>query len=356
MTNPDSARLIPRWRDPLVLRSAAYGIVVLAASWWLLGQLAAVLRPLLTAALLSYVLLPYYAALRRRGVPTVVAIGLLAGLAAGVIAGVALAVYGSLLGLSDELPRLKQRAVELAREGFDFVGRNVPWVVPNRGTDKRPEEYLADGAADMARSAVNVAAAGMLEAATAGLYLLFLLLGAERLPGRVRVAYAKADADRILGIAGHINSAIVSYLKAKVQASLILAVPVGLVLATCDVRFSLLWAVLTFLCNFIPYAGSVVAYTVPVVFAFLQMGFGPWPLGVALALLAIHVATATLVEPTLIGKAVGLSPLVILGALAVWGALWGLPGMFLAVPLTVVMKLVMENFELTRPVAKLAED
>jgi AI-2 transport protein TqsA len=50
---------------------------------------------------------------------------------------------------------------------------------------------------------------------------------------------------------------------------------------------------------------------------------------------------------------VGLSPLVILAALSVWGLVWGLPGMFLAVPLTVVVKIVCENIEATRPVARL---
>jgi AI-2 transport protein TqsA len=50
---------------------------------------------------------------------------------------------------------------------------------------------------------------------------------------------------------------------------------------------------------------------------------------------------------------VGLSPLIILAALAVWGTVWGLPGMFLAVPLTVVMKIVLENIPGTQPLAKL---
>jgi AI-2 transport protein TqsA len=195
-----------------------------------------------------------------------------------------------------------------------------------------------------------------LEAAATGLYLLFLLLGAEKLPGKVRAAYPPVEAEAILDVAGRINAAIVSYLKAKVKASVVLAAPVGLVLAAFDVRFSLFWGVLTFLCNFIPYVGSIVAYTLPVGFAFLQYGWGAPPVVVAAVLLGLHIGSATLVEPLLLGKAVGLSPLVILAALAVWGTLWGLPGMFLAVPLTAVMKLVLENLEMTRPVAKLAED
>ena len=63
-----------------------------------------------------------------------------------------------------------------------------------------------------------------------------------------------------------------------------------------------------------------------------------------------------LVEPMLLGHAVGLSPLVILGSLAFWGLLWGIPGMFLAVPLTVVAVIVMNHFDFTRPVSKMLSE
>jgi AI-2 transport protein TqsA len=90
-----------------------------------------------------------------------------------------------------------------------------------------------------------------------------------------------------------------------------------------------------------------------VAFAFLQYDVGWRPVAMAGVLLAVHVGSATVAEPMILGRAVGLSPLVILAALSVWGMLWGLPGMFLAVPLTVVVKIVCEHIEATRPVARL---
>ena len=361
-----------KWTDPDTLRTAAYAVGIVAASWWLLGQLAVVLRPLLLAAFLGYVLLPYYSRLRSR-LPAPIAIGLLAGTTAAVLAGLALAVYASLLGLSEELPRLKARSVELVSSVTEFADRQTRWVTgglgeigmgeppPAESADvsprpkpaRRQQEYLADQAADVVRSAVNSAAGALLEAAAVGLYLLFLLLGAEKLPGRVRAAYPPARAENILHVAGRINSAIVSYLKAKLKSSLLLALPVWIVLAVFGVKFSFLWAVLTFLCNFIPYVGSVVAYALPVAFAFLQLDLGYKPVTVAVLVLVCHVLMATVAEPMIIGRAVGLSPLVILAALSLWGLLWGLPGMFLAVPLTVVLKIVFEHLDATRPVARL---
>ena len=129
------------------------------------------------------------------------------------------------------------------------------------------------------------------------------------------------------------------------KSSFVIALPVGIVLWAVGVKFALLWAILTFLCNFIPYIGSVIAYTFPVGFAFLFYGVRWEPITAAILLLLIHVASASVVEPMIIGNAVGVSPLVILASLSLWGLLWGLPGMFLAVPLTVVAIIVMDHFE-----------
>jgi AI-2 transport protein TqsA len=193
----------------------------------------------------------------------------------------------------------------------------------------------------------------VIEACVVALYLLFLLMEGSRFPDRVRRAYTPERADEILQVAGQVNSAIVSYLKAKVKSSLVLAVPVGVVLWALGVKFALLWAILTFLCNFIPYIGSVIGYTLPIGFAFLFFGVRWEPITAAILLLLIHVGSASVLEPMIIGSAVGLSPLVILASLALWGLLWGIPGMFLAVPLTVVATIVMDHFDATRPISRL---
>ena len=153
-----------------------------------------------------------------------------------------------------------------------------------------------------------------------------------------------------------INDGIANYLKAKVRSSLILAVPVTVMLFAFDVKFAILWGLLTFVCNFIPYVGSFIACGSPIIFGFLDLPLGWQPLVLALLLLSCHIASASFVEPTLIGKAVGLSPLIILMSLTFWGLCWGLVGMFLAVPLTVAAKIVLANIETTKGVAALLGD
>ncbi len=342
-----SAESLPRWRRPETV--AAVGtitqvLIAAAAAWYLLGQLAPILRPLLIAVFLAYVLMPYHSRLRK-SIGTPASIGALAGVTAGVLVVLSLVTYASLLGLSEDMPRLQKRAGELVADAERLVG------VAEDG--KPAESRAAEELVRLSQTVMAQAAGVLVEACVVAMYLLFLLLEGSRFPDRVRRAYAPERADEILAIAGQVSGAIIGYLRVKVKASLVLAVPVGAILWACDVKFALLWAVLTFLCNFIPYIGPVVAYSLPTGFAFLWFGVAWQPITAAALLLACHVASAAVVEPTMIGKAVGPSPLVLLGALAFWGLLWGIPGMFLAVPLTVVSVLVMDHFESTRAVARL---
>lgn len=349
MTDPPDAPA--HWRAPNAVRTVSLVLCAGACSWYLLQELAALLRPLLIAVLLAYVVAPYHARLRRL-VGTAASLAIIASAASGALLALGFVSYASTLELRDDIPELQARAGDLARRAESALADLAPWLLPP-DTGEKPFQRVSERAGAFVVAVLSGSANAALEAAVVALYLLFLLLEGARFPGRVRGAYAPERAERILNVANQVNDAVVGYLKAKVRSSLLLAVPVALVLAVLGVKFALLWGLLTFLCNFIPYIGSVVAYALPVGFAFLW--FGPvWqPFAAAGLLLACHAASASVIEPFVLGKAVGVSPLVILVSLALWGLLWGVPGMFLAVPLTVVAIIVMDQFESSRPIARL---
>lgn len=351
MSDRFPATATPAYIGSYNLRTAAYAVIVVVGSWYMLGQLKAVLRPLLMAVFLGYVLMPYYGRLRKRVSP-LLAVSVLAGGAIAVFAMVAAAVTGNLITLTGEAPEVKDKAVKAIREVTAWVQR-FPFVPKPEVGDRPAEVVLADRLTDEALVLLNVVAVSIPEVLATGLYLLFLLLESARFPERVRTAYPPDRAEHILDVFGRVNAAIISYLKAKFWSSVVLALPVGLTLTVGGVRFAVLWTVLTFVANFIPYVGTAVAYVLPVAYSFTQFDGLVGPITLAVLLAVIHLMSASVVEPMILGRAVGLSPLVILAALTLWGVLWGLPGMFLAVPLTVVLKIVLENIELTRPMAKM---
>src|SRR5262249_45690810 len=161
-------------------------------------------------------------------------------------------------------------------------------------------------------------------------------------------------AAEIMAVAGSINRAVHDYIALKTFVSLLQGGLSFAVLAAFGVEFAAMWGGLIFLLNFIPYIGSLVAVSLPILLSFLQYGEEPWKrLTITLLLLLIQRVVDNFVEPRLTGRKLGLSPLLVLLSLAFWGWLWGVVGMILAVPLTVIGKIILENIRETRPLATL---
>jgi predicted PurR-regulated permease PerM len=186
------------------------------------------------------------------------------------------------------------------------------------------------------------------------IYLIFLLAERVSLPGRLARAFGKERAQEILAVVESINRAVHDYISLKTFVSALQGLLSFAVLAAFGVEFAVMWGVLIFLFNFIPYLGSLVAVSLPILLSFLQYAEEPWkPLLITLLLLLVQRVVDNYVEPRLTGHRLGLSPLLVLLALAFWAWLWGVVGMILAVPLTVIGKIILENIRETRPLATL---
>ncbi len=344
------------WLQAGTMTQAAVFVVVVAGTWFMLKELAVLLRPLLLAVMLCYAVLPMHSRIRRDRSEFRTLVIMVGGtLVVTIVMG--FLVYGSLASMTEELPRLLKRAQVMAGGSYNWSKTNLPpWLSGAINDLVRAEAKGAQLLEQAGGIALKYTADLLIEALIVGLYAIFLLLEVKRLRRRVNQGFDGERAKRILTTVQTINDGIANYLKAKVRSSLILATPVTAILFAFDVKFAILWGLLTFFCNFIPYVGSIIACGSPIVFAFLDLPLVWQPLVVSLLLIGCHIASASFVEPTLIGKAVGLSPLVILMSLTFWGLCWGLVGMFLAVPLTVALKIVLANIETTRGIAALLGD
>jgi len=268
--------------------------------------------------------------------------------------GLALIIYSNLVDLKAELPQLVERARGLIERLRTWGRDHLPtWVLDPVPDTTRAEAETTARLRTLASNLVNTASNFLAEALIVVFYLIFLLLEARRFPARVRVAFPAVQADRMLATIASINRAISSYLRAKTLASLMTALPIVVVLWAFGVSFPGMWGVLAFVGNFIPYVGSLVALALPVLLAFLELEPLSRPLSVLALLVLVLFVTNNFIEPRLTARALDLSPLVVLIALAFWGLCWGAVGMVLAVPLTVVLKIVWESIPLTRPLARL---
>jgi predicted PurR-regulated permease PerM len=184
-------------------------------------------------------------------------------------------------------------------------------------------------------------------------FLMFILAGRGKTKEKLRKALPPERNERALKVIQNIDSQIQKYLIIKTFVSLITGALVTAVLLGFGVDFAITFGFFTFLLNFIPNIGSVIATLFPVTIALLQFD-SIWPaVWIFVLLTLIQQIMGNVVEPRIMGEGLGLSPLVVLFFLFFWGWLWGLPGMILAVPVAAMIKIVCANIPELEPVAVL---
>jgi predicted PurR-regulated permease PerM len=186
------------------------------------------------------------------------------------------------------------------------------------------------------------------------LYATFLLI--ERRGFAAKLANLSHDPRRVARIReviGAINRRIGSYLALKTLLSILLGAVSWVVMALFGLEFALLWAVLIAFLNFVPYIGSVLGVVLPVLMTIVQFEDLGTIVTMLLALSAVQFVIGNFLDPYVMGNSLNLSPFAILISLAVWSELWGIPGAFLAVPITAIVTIVFSEFPGTRPVAVL---
>jgi len=184
------------------------------------------------------------------------------------------------------------------------------------------------------------------------LYLIFLLLEESVFQRKLKAIYKdEKDYKHINSILSAIDHSVGSYLSLKSLTSLMTGALSYIALLAIGIDAPFFWAFLIFLLNFIPTIGSLVATIFPAVFAMLQFGdFTPAILVLAIVG-GIQIIIGNFVDPRLMGSSLNMSTLVVFLSLVIWGAIWGVIGMLLSVPITVIMILILSEFPNGRPIA-----
>ena len=181
---------------------------------------------------------------------------------------------------------------------------------------------------------------------------IFLLVEMHLTSEKLNEAFEGRLKGRVMNIVKRTMTQVVRFLFIKFFISLATGVLVYVCIKLVGLDFAVVWGFLAFVLNFIPTFGSFVSVIATTLFALLQ--FFPHPgaiIFVFTSMVTINMVLGNFVEPRIEGDNLGISPFVILVMLSLWGWMWGFLGMILAVPLTVIIKIVCENVELLRPVA-----
>lgn len=181
--------------------------------------------------------------------------------------------------------------------------------------------------------------------------VLFVLLEMNSIALKWKVFGASSTGKTLTNLS-RIEISVRHYLVIKTLTSLLTGVFVGAFLAILGVEYAILWGLIAFLLNFIPNIGSIIAAIPAILFAWIQLGVFAlvWT---TIIFLVVNLLIGYFIEPRVMGRGMGLSTLVVLLSLIIWGYLLGIIGMFFSVPLTMTLKIILEQNENTRPLAAL---
>ncbi|MCB9809347.1 AI-2E family transporter [Candidatus Nomurabacteria bacterium] len=185
------------------------------------------------------------------------------------------------------------------------------------------------------------------------IYAIFILIEFPSIKDKVRYLFRGHESQKTQtkSLLSYIARDVNTYFKIKTFASIATAVLCYIVLLIFQVDLALFWALLVFILNFIPTIGSIIAVLFPAALTLVQFAsFGKF-IVVLLLLIAAQLFIGNIVEPRIAGRALNISPLVILLSLVAAGVLWGVVGMILSVPMIIVIKIIAEQFPQTQSIA-----
>ena len=324
----------PRKERPNVLITLAAVVIVIAG----LRAGADVLLPILSALFLSILCIPPMKRLQRFGLPdwasvVVVSVGV------SILFVAVTAIVGSSVDeFQNQLPLYKFRLNEITGDVLGWLQEQGMAISIEDIQNRIDTSQIMQLAGDTVQALLGVVSNGFLVLLT----VVFMLLEANGFRDKLRRARGEPDSD--LSDVTKATEQIQKYLAIKTFVSAVTSIGVAVLLWALDVDFVLLWAMLAFLFNYVPNIGSLIAAVPAVLLALIQHGGGT-AIAASIGFFAINMIVGNALEPRLMGRRLGLSTLVVFLSLIFWGWVWGNLGMLLSVPLTVIVKIALEQSE-----------
>ncbi|MDR1029471.1 MAG: AI-2E family transporter [Treponema sp.] len=312
---------------------------------------APVILPFTIALFLAMVLNPLVGLLERWRLPRIVSIILAIGLIMAALYLIGVVLFSSVRTILTLYPRYERRLTEIyvALAGFfEFSYDEHLSFFDNLWGQLGVRSRILGMTLALSNGFIGF----LQEALMVVLFMTFLLLETTFFKEKIELAFEHKLSGQIKKIGADVVRQISRYLSAKFFISLATGIVVAIGLSLTGLEFAVLWGFIQFILNFIPNIGSIATGVGVVLFALLQFWPEPGPVIVtALIMLGANMIIGNIVEPKIMGDNLGIAPIAVLMSLMLWGWLWGFVGMILAVPMTVICKILCENIPMLEPVA-----
>lgn len=322
------------------------GAAALVVIFWGIYQAKSFVVWLLVSVFLAILGAPPLLWLQRKRVPSFLAILIVLAGFIGILLCLGAFVGASINSFSNALPLYQDRLQEqfsAFKEALNTKGIEIP--------DKFLLKYVNPGAAMVLTAGLLSGLSSMLSNIVLILLTVtFILFEASSFHIKLRTALGPAH--KGFPPFARFFDDVARYMEVQTAISLATGILIGIWLFILGVDFPVLWGLLAFLFNYVPYLGAIIAAIPAVFLAFIKLGMGAAGY-VAAGYVVVYFIIGNVVQPWLMGRRLGLSTLVVFVSLVFWGSLLGLVGVVLAIPITMALKLAFESNEGTRWIAVL---
>ena len=306
------------------------------------------ISPLLMSIFISIVCTPPLFFMQRKGIPTFIALAVILGFVG--LFGVAIfsLITSSIDQFSQSTDRYRTNLTLVYQQFGSFLG--------SIGISFHLDALLSRIDPNFFLRLFNVLLNGLSKLVADGLIVfltvLFILAEVATLPNKLRTALRNPD-DSMTRLQGFTKK-VIHYLGLKTATGALTGVCAAILLWALDVEYIFLWAVLAFALNFIPYVGSIAAGLPPVLLGLIDHGISTalWAAG---GYVAINIVVGNIIETRWMGEGLNLSSFVVFVSLIFWGWVLGPTGMFLSIPLTMLITIALEMNPQTHRIAELMQ-
>lgn len=355
-TLTDTVNVVTGAPEQLPSRALRHALFIAALFIIIAGIKAAsgLIVPVLLAAFIAIISWPLVALIQK--VPRIPqAVGVVAVLLviAGALSGIGFAIFASARGFAQDSALYSEKFNERFGQLFDVISGRLGPFLPEGMTSfdlSQFEQFLNPGMIFSNLSKVVNELTGAISSGVLIIIILtFIIFEMAVMPRKLEAMNTSdSNLNRIENIVGKVQM----YILVKSALAFGTAVMTGIATTAVGVPYPGIWMLLTFVLNFVPVFGSLLASLPPVILAFLLGGLTP-AIVVAATYMAANFIMDNMVEPRLMGQTMGLSPLVVFVALLFWGWVLGPVGMILSTPLTMIIKISLEGSPQFQPVAVL---
>jgi len=335
---------------PLIIR-LTFILLFFILLFYILVEFKFYLTPLTLGVLFAYLLFPVANFIEKRKIPRIAAniITIIIGLS--VIYGVAFLVYKQLSVFLDDLPSLRRHASSNIGRMFNSIEMSLDietGELKNEAIGLAQDFFESPG--QTWQTAFGATFNTLFSFFIMPVYVFFLLYYRDKFKSFVLMLVPDkrhATAEQIIE---DVNQVTIRYMTGVfvVVSILVIVNSVGFLIIGLD--YAILLGTIAAVMNFIPYYGTIIGYSFPFLFALLMMDSPSYAFWVVIQFIIVQFSENNILTPNIVGSHVNINPFMIILAITLGGVVWGVPGMFIAVPMITVVRVLGENLEELSPI------